>query len=187
MQISPAINEKLDASKVTFEWGAVPNAVAYKLQLSTNPTFSVLLLNIKVLTTSYFFDTFLTNDTTYYWRIRPVYADTKGPWSTAWTFESMDPLAAPALVSPDHKAEVTSPVMLDWDGVDRAAQYKVLIGKDLAFTIKVASKKTVETSADFTLPVGKYYWRVRALDPFGAKGPWSDVRIVKIIITSALE
>lgn len=187
MQISPAINEKLDASKVTFEWGAVPNAVAYKLQLSTNPTFSVLLLNIKVLTTSYFFDTFLTNDTTYYWRIRPVYVDTKGPWSTAWTFESMDPLAAPALVSPDHKAEVTSPVMLDWDGVDRAAQYKVLIGKDLAFTIKVASKKTVETSADFTLPVGKYYWRVRALDPFGAKGPWSDVRIVKIIITSALE
>jgi hypothetical protein len=187
MQISPAINEKLNASKVTFEWGAVPNAVAYKLQLSTSPNFSVLLLNIKVLTTSYFFDTFLTNDTTYYWRIRPVYVDTKGPWSTAWTFESMDPLAAPALVSPDHKAEVTSPVMLDWDGVDRAAQYKVLIGKDLAFTIKVASKKTVETSADFTLPVGKYYWRVRALDPFGAKGPWSDVRIVKIIITSALE
>ena len=187
IQISPAINEKLNASKVTFEWGAVPNAVAYKLQLSTSPNFSVQLLNSKVFSTSYFFDSFLTNDTTYYWRVRPIYADTKGPWSTAWTFESMDPLAAPTLVSPDHKAEVSSPVALDWNAVTNAAQYKVLIGKDLAFTIKVDKLKTSATDAEFTLPVGKYYWRVRALDSYGAKGPWSEVRIVKVIITSALE
>lgn len=187
VQISPAINEKLNASKVTFEWGAVPNAVAYKLQVSTSSNFSVLLLNVKVPTTSYFFDSFLTNDTTYYWRVKPLYASTKGPWSTAWTFESMDPLAAPVLVSPDNKAYVSSPVLLDWNEVTNAAKYKVLIGKDLVFTIKLDKLKTADTYAEFTLPAGKYYWRVRALDPYGAKGPWSEVRIIKVIITSALE
>jgi hypothetical protein len=32
------------------------------------------------------------------------------------------------------------------------------------------------------LPPGKYFWRVRAFDEYGAKGPWSDYRIFKIVV-----
>jgi hypothetical protein len=187
MEISPAIDEKLIVSKPTFEWGPVPGAISYKLQLSTKSDFSILLLNLKVFGDSYFFDTYLVNDTAYYWRIKPIYADIKGPWSPAWNFESMDQLAAPTLVSPVHKAEVSSPVTLDWNEVTNAAKYKVLIGKDLAFTIKVDKLKTAATFADFTLPIGKYYWRVQALDPYGAKSAWSEVRIIKVTTVSTIE
>jgi len=56
----------------------------------------------------------------------------------------------------------------------------VIVAKDAAFTVKVKNFKTSDLTTTFTLPDGKYYWRVRALDPYGAKGPWSAVRIVKV-------
>lgn len=183
--IQPFIDEKLTVSKVTFSWDAVPNATAYKLQLSTNPDFSVLLLNIKVFDTTYFFDTLLVNDTIHYWRVRPLYLDSKGPWSTGWRFESMDQLPAPVLVSPLHKEFVNSPIRLDWNDVERANQYKVQISTDNLFTVKFAKATVLNSFAEFNLPNGKYFWRVRALDIYGGKGAWSEVRIVKIpIITS---
>ena len=45
------------------------------------------------------------------------------------------------------------------------------------------TETTADLSAGFDLPAGKYYWRVRALDTSGGKGPWSEVRIVKVTAT----
>ncbi len=179
--IQPAYDEKLTVSKITFDWEDIPGATSYKIQLSEKADFSVLLVSIKTLESTYFYDTLLKNDTTYYWRVRPKFGDVKGIWSATWRFESMDPLAKVTLVQPGHKEILyTDSVTLVWNEVDRAAQYKLVIAKDAAFTIKVKNIKTPDLNATFTLPDGKYYWRVRALDPNGAKGPWSDVRIFKV-------
>ncbi len=174
---SPSFDKKLTASKVTFTWDAIPEAVNYKLQLSTDPNFSVLLLNIKTPEPTYFFDSFLQNNKTYYWRIRPFYADSKDPWLPTWNFTSMDALAKPTLTTPGHRVTLTiSKVTFAWDPVENADQYKVVIAKDALFQNKVTSFKTTDTTATFNLPDGKYFWRVRPLDPYGAKGPWSDYR-----------
>ena len=149
----------------------------YKLQLSTQPNFSTLLINIKVTENSYFYDAYLPNNTAFYWRIKPIYANGKDPFTPTWNFTSMDALAKPMLTSPAHRVTLTIPdVPLDWEPVENAIQYKVVIAKDALFQNKVTSLKTADTSATFNLPDGKYFWRVRALDPYGAKGPWSDYR-----------
>jgi hypothetical protein len=181
---SPFNNEKLTSSKVSFVWDAIPDAVIYKIQLSTLPDFSVPLLNIKTIEPTYFFDTYLQYNKTYYWRIRPFYAESKGDWLPIWQFNSMDPLSKPVLTSPLHKSILqTSDVTLQWETVENATGYKILIAKDSLFTIKYAKLKTTDLSALFSsLPDGKYYWRVRALDQYGAKSPWSDYRIFKVSV-----
>lgn len=181
--ILPAFDEKLSTPTVSFEWQSDPLATAYKLHLSTDPSFATQLLNVKVYSAAHAFDGALTPDTTYYWRVRSIYTDSKGAWSAVYRFVSMDPVAAPLLTSPAHKAYVSPPVTLSWENVPYAETYKVVVAKDALFTLKAAVEKTTELSATYNLPVGKYYWRVRAFDAFGAKGAWSEVRILKVTST----
>ena len=54
--------------------------------------------------------------------------------------------------------------------------YKVVIATDKLFATKVVKEKLESTSATYSLPEGKYFWRVRAFDASGGKGPWSEVR-----------
>jgi hypothetical protein len=179
----PASKEKLTASKVTFSWDAIPDAVKYRIQLSTLPDFSLMLLDIKTTEPTYFFDSFLRDNKIYYWRIRPIYTDSKSPWLPTWQFTSMNPLVKPTLVSPQHKEILTiSDATLKWIPVENAVLYKVVIATDALFINKVEKLKTDEISAVFNLPDGKYFWRVRALDPYSAKGPWSDYRIFKVSV-----
>lgn len=174
--ISPGIDEKLTTGKVTFNWSDVPDTVAYKLQLSLKPDFSILLLNVKSSVSNYAYDTALRYGATYYWRVRPIYSDSKGSWSPAYRFYSMDSLAAPLLSLPAHKEYVSSPVVVSWQEVENAVSYKVVIATDASFANKAGSVKTAELSASFTLPAGKYFWHVRAIDATGSKGPWSVTR-----------
>jgi len=173
--------KKLTTSKVTFTWDAIPDAIKYKLQLSTKPDFSVLLLNVRTTEPTYFFDTFLQYSKTYYWRIKPIFADSKVPWLSTWQFTSMDRLIKPELLSPDHNQILdSSEVTLFWNPVENATTYKVIIAKDALFTNKVAARSTESTSEMFNLPDGRYYWKVKAIDLYGTKSPWSDYRIFKV-------
>lgn len=181
--ILPAFDEKLTTPTANFDWPDDPLAVAYKLQLSPDPAFVTKLLNLKVSTSAHTFDGVLKPGTTYYWRVRSIYAESKSPWSAVYRFQSMDPVSAPMLTSPAHKAYTTSPVTLSWESVPNAATYKVVVAKDALFATKAAKGKTSELSAVYDLPPGKYYWRVRAFDSSGAKGPWSEVRIFKVTST----
>jgi len=178
---SPANEEKLTSSKVTFSWDAFPNAIGYKLQLSTNLEFTALVLNIKVTEPTFFYDSFLKYNQEYYWWVKPIYEDHVDLWQGPWYFTSMDPLVKPVLTYPAHKQIMdSSDVTLAWEPIENATQYKVVIAKDALFQSKVTSLKTANATAPFNLPDGKYFWRVRALDPYGAKSPWSDYRIFKV-------
>ncbi len=179
-ETSPAYDEKLTTSKVTFDWADTPGAVAYRIQLSLYKDFRTLVFGAKTTSSDYFYDTFLKFSTTYFWRIKPIYADSRGPWSPVYRFKSMDPLAAPALTAPAHRALVSSPVTLSWESVVNGVTYKVLVAKDPIFAIKVAARKTNDLSTLLSLNGGKYYWKVRAIDASGKGGPWSAVRIFKV-------
>ncbi len=178
----PAIGEILTTSKVTFDWPDTPGAVAYRIQLSLYKDFRTLVFGAKTTSSDYFYDTFLKFSTTYFWRIKPIYADSRGPWSPVYRFKSMDPLAAPALTAPAQRALVSSPVTLSWESVVNGVTYKVLVAKDPIFAIKVAARKTNDLSTLLSLSGGKYYWKVRAIDASGKGGPWSVVRIFKVPI-----
>jgi len=71
-------------------------------------------------------------------------------------------------------------VNLAWQPVLNGVTYKIQIAKDAGFVTKVVNDTLDTPSFSSTLPDGRYFWRVRAFDPYGAKGPWSAVRIVKV-------
>lgn len=182
--INPDYGEKLTTSKVTFDWPDEVEATQYKIQLSTKEDFSTLVLNVKTDTSSYAYDVKLLYNTTYYWRIRPFFGAEKGNWSAAWMFFSMDPLASPILVSPAHKELVTTNTpTFNWQPVVNAASYLIQLSTSSLFEtifLKATVGGTEFGETMEPLPDGKYYWRVRAIDTSGGKGPWSEVRIVKV-------
>lgn len=179
-ETTPKYDEKLTTSKVTFDWTDYPDAVSYKIRLSEDKDFSSVTFKAGSSLSTYAYSLFLKPSMTYFWQVRPIYADGKGAWSPVYRFQSMDPLAAPALTSPGHKDYAPSPVTLAWQSVERAGSYLVLIAKDAGFVNKAGKVITADLSAVFDLPAGKYYWRVRALDTSGGKWPWSEVRIFKV-------
>ena len=180
--IEPDYGEKLTTSKVTFDWPDEPGADLYKIQLSTKQDFSTLILSTETDDSSYAFGVKLLYDTTYYWRIRPFFGDDKGDWFPAWKFFSMDPLTSPVLISPVNKELITtSKPIFSWQPVENAATYLIQLSKSSLFD-SIYLKATVGSNefGEQVIPDGKYYWRVRAIDTSGGKGPWSEVRIVKV-------
>lgn len=185
LSYAPAYDQKLTTSKLTFDWDDVPDATNYKLQLSTKKDFSVLTLSTGTIDSSYAYGTKLANNTTYYWRVRPKIGGVWQPWSPVMRFTSMDPLAKPILQSPANKAIITddnSP-LLEWNAVTNGVTYLVQLSKLSDFST-IYYKETVGGTSRETplLPNGKYFWRVRALDASGGKGPWSEVRMFKIAV-----
>jgi len=127
----------------------------------------------------------LEDHTTYYWRVKAKVNGVWSGWKPVWQFTSMDPLAKPLLLSPEPGAIITSgnTPTLDWDPVTNGFTYLVQISK-LADFSTTYFKTTTDKTEFLTnpLPKGKYYWRVRAIDASGGKGPWSEVRWFKIVV-----
>lgn len=181
---NPAMDEKLITSKVIFNWMDVAGATKYRLDLSTKADFSTLVLSVKTSASWYPYGTALKPVKTYYWRVKAKVGDI---WDENWTvyqFESMDPLTAPILTSPAHKwifMDTRTP-QLEWEKVDNAVTYRVQVSKISDFSDIIQKAKVGDLFYLTTkLPYGKYFWRVRALDASGGKGPWSEIRIFKVV------
>lgn len=178
--LSPKDEEKLTSSKVTFVWDPITDATKYKIQLSTKEDFSSLVFGVKTSTNTYPYLTSLLFGKTYYWRFMG-YAN--GAW-TSWEthkFYSMDKLAAPLLNGPADTDLLYPDFTLTWFPVTNAVKYQLQVARDSAFTDLVYNGKPVDTSKDFTgFANGKYYWRVKAIEAGGLKGPWSEVRSFRV-------
>ncbi len=179
----PAYLEKLTTSKVAFDWEDTLGATAYKIQLSTKSNFSTLLFSAASVDSVYPYATKLTNNTTYFWRVKAKVNGVWSGWKPVWQFTSMDPLAKPVLTWPANGVTLHTTAGLDWEPVTNGFTYLVQISK-LADFSTTYFKTTTDKTEFMTnpLPKGKYFWRVRAIDASGGKGPWSEVRWFKIVV-----
>ena len=85
-------------------------------------------------------------------------------------------LPAPGIVSPLQGVTVQATPVLQWSLVQGAAKFEVAIAPTADFTGTLTfSQTTANTSATplKDLPVGDYYWRVRAVDRAGVAGTFS--------------
>lgn len=72
-----------------FAWSQVPRAQSYELQVSNNPEFTNPELSISLPDTAFVTQTPLSEQTTYYWRVRGVGAECgPGPYSTVASFKT---------------------------------------------------------------------------------------------------
>ncbi len=68
--LTPANNAKDVSPQTSFTWSAVPNAETYRLQVSTDPDFGVLIVDqAGIVGTSYVLTSSLATDKQYYWRV----------------------------------------------------------------------------------------------------------------------
>jgi protein involved in ribonucleotide reduction/spore maturation protein SpmB len=175
--ISPvdlAVNIPVTGSSL--EWNSVASAINYEYQIADNSSFS----NATSGTTSLLNTTLSTllNNTLYYWRVRAINGLGNSPWSTVWTFTTVNQLpAAPLLISPADLA-VNIPVTgssLEWNSVASAINYEYQIADNSSFSNATSGTTSLLNSTLSTLLNNTvYYWRVRAINGSG-NSPWSTV------------
>src|SRR5262245_10287148 len=88
----------------------------------------------------------------------------------------------PLLLAPSHQAEITYPnaaqatTLLVWKGVQDANSYHVMLDYSAYFNRPLVDRKGIKDSSVELrgLDVGKYYWRVAAIDRSGEEGSFSE-------------
>lgn len=172
---SPANNAMSIALNGTLTWGTVAGATAYEVLVATDAAFTnVILTDLNVATTTKALAS-LTNNTSYYWKVRAKNANCTGDYSNTFNFETV--LAAPLLSSPLNAINIPVDGNLNWQGVAGAATYDVQLSLNGTFTNFVINQTgVVGTSLAYANLLGKtsYYWRARAVKT-GSTSDWSAI------------
>jgi len=85
--IRPENGDEISYIHVLFEWEQEPDAASYILQASNQQFFNNIILDIEETTTVYIDTENLDWDDTFYWKVRPVYANGNfGEWSEIYNF-----------------------------------------------------------------------------------------------------
>jgi len=88
----PEKGQELNYIHVLFDWDQEPNAILYNLQISSLESFNNIILDVHEETTLYIAKDTLEWESTYYWRVRPIYNnDNIGQWSEESYFTTGEP------------------------------------------------------------------------------------------------
>ena len=182
---SPADGATGLATSPTLAWNALPEAVFYRLQVSSAESFSTMVYDDSTLTITSRQVSGLVHNTKYYWRVRAKNSAGSGAFSDFWSFTTIHAvLTAPTLAEPPDGATglATSPT-LAWNAAESAASYRLQVSTTPSFSTTVYDDSTlIGTSKKISGLANntKYYWRVRAKNVAGP-GAFSDVWMFKTI------
>jgi photosystem II stability/assembly factor-like uncharacterized protein/fibronectin type 3 domain-containing protein/sugar lactone lactonase YvrE len=167
-------------------WRSAARAERYHVQLSTSSSFASTLVNDSTLTDTVRALSGLTNDVSYYWRVRAMNTGGASAYSPTWTFRTV--VALPDVPSLDTPADsvIDQPVTLtfSWNAALRASTYRLEISTDAAFTSLAYVDSTLTSTSKGVGPLAfntRYFWRVRAQNA-GGSSAYSDVRTFRTII-----
>jgi predicted secreted protein len=185
-----------NASEITFSWqdyydtnaasswngeSANQTARTYRIQVSPDPSFSVITDTATVDQTTFTAPDRLYADGTYYWRVQALDENSFGlTWSGIASFTKASPAVVPS--SPVGGAVVSGTTPFRWSAQPFAASYTVEVYKngDLSYSAanRVFSATVLTTAVAPTDPLpasaANYLWRVRRSDASGNLGPWSS-------------
>jgi hypothetical protein len=172
----PATNS---AGQLKLKWPAVPGAVRYRLQLAADAEFHSFLIDTAVDAPQA--DLPAPADGNYWLRIRPTDGLGLEGHDAMRTLIQHQLPAAPALVAPlpgskvigDHGA-------FTWSNgpTGSGSRYRLQIARDLQFSQIFVERDTGEATRFemASVPPGRYFWRVCAVDSRGEAGDWSEAQ-----------
>jgi archaellin len=171
---------------VTLDWNDITVATGYDWQYSTDPAFLTGVVSGSVVSSTANIGP-LSNNTTYYWRVRATNGAGNSAYTTAWSFTTLGAPAVPVHVSPANGATglAAASVTLDWNDITLATGYDWQYSTDPAFLTGVVSGSVVSSTVNIG-PLSNnttYYWRVRATNGAGNSAyttAWSFTTIVAI-------
>jgi len=160
----------------TLTWGTVANAAPYRVQLSTNSTFSSTLVDDSTLMAGTKAITGLSATTVYYWRVNAKNTGGTSAWSTLFSFTTG--IGAPVLTIPNNAStNVSISPTLAWSAVTGAVTYRVQLSTSSVFGTTVVDDSTLTATSKAVTGLSNsttYYWRVNAKNA-GGTGAWSTV------------
>ena len=166
--VDAAVNQ---ATNPTMIWNAVPGANTYRLQVSTSNTFATTVYDDSARTSTSQQMSSLTIGTTYYWRVNSKISGGTSAYSSAWSFTTIAPPAAPVLVAPlDAAQNQPTSLTLSWNASAGAATYRLQVSTSNTFAVTVFDDSTLtgNSQAIMGLTIGTpYYWRVNAKNAAG--------------------
>lgn len=172
-------------SNVMFTWSSVAEAQSYLLQVSNSESFeSTLIADESGLSQTTFSISGLSDNTTYYWRLKSERIGSESDWSPARQFTVNLPPPTPLLISPANAIQNidTLNVQFRWGPVLNASEYQFQLS--LSATFESIDTEAIVATTQFTVPKLRsdtnYYWRVRALN-IGGESAWSGVRTLTTI------
>jgi RHS repeat-associated protein len=169
--IAPTNNAQLNAENINFTWNALPNATAYRIQISTTQTFATTVVNENVGNVSNKIYSLQPN-TEYFWRVKS---------NLTAVFDANDEVrrllaipAAPNLIYPTSGASnMPTTVNFDWDDTQGALNYRIQVSDNPNLLLEQFSgpylldypSTGTFTQSNYTwagaLVNKNYYWRVR--------------------------
>jgi len=167
-----------------FDWTDVVDAASYRIQVDDNLSFVSPAIDATPTTSGYTPASPLAPGF-YYWRARAANACTDGDWSAVHSFTILAAPAAPVPYWPADGSQLCSaPPYVTWNGVAGATTYRVQLDDDPAFGSPFIDATTASTSYPVgpSLPLGTFYWRVRAANACGS-GSWSSMWSFTFLVT----
>ncbi|QLH53646.1 MAG: hypothetical protein CH6_1829 [Candidatus Kapaibacterium sp.] len=161
---------------IAFAWNVPINANSYNLQITTDPTFNLIVYD-EIVSNKNLTKTITDYNTRYYWRVKAVYPDCETEFSPVRTF--LTAYSKPEnLYPPLDTFCLSNNVTLKWDAVYGATKYRLQVAESDSFDLRKLVIDTLINARQFTYYFEKslqyYSWRVRAEDNQNT-GLWSDV------------
>lgn len=185
---SPANGAEIGGpTAVLLDWNASAGADRYNVQVSTNSSFSNIVVSANNVTATEWTTPTLAEDV-YYWHVQASDGSETSGWSSARSFTITTAILPPNLVSPANGAEFTGPtdVLLDWNAASGATSYEIQLALDPGFS-NIYSEQSDFPATEWTTPIldaDTYYWHVRGTDG-EFTSDWSSGR--NFVITAPLD
>lgn len=161
----------------SYQWSAVPNALLYTVEFSTDSTFASIYFS-KTTSFTYTVSPTFAGNTTYYWRVRSNNGGHESLNSSVFNFTTLT--GAPTPVSPvDSSTNIVTNPVFTWNTPPGTATYTLQIGTGPSFSgTYLFSNQTGLTTNTFQasgLQINKrYYWRMRS-SVGSANSAWSPI------------
>ncbi len=188
---TPALADPADgtigiAVTTALSWTAVSGGTTYRIQVSTVPGFTTILVDDSTLTGTSRQVGPLSNGAIYYWRVSAKNSGGTSAYSPVWSFTTIVAAPpAPDLVSPiDFAVGVSINPTLSWNAITGAVTYRVQVSPSPGFTTLLVDDSTVtgtSKAASGLTNSAIYYWRVSA-ENAGGTGVYSPTRSFTTIV-----
>ena len=169
--------------EIVFQWDSVPGAGSYEIWIATDDDYGHLEYVKETSQTSKTFS-YLGKSNDYYWKVRSLGGSHGSMWSESSTFSTVEAeLDRPIPIAPYPNTSMW-PLNLEivWDTVPGATKYHIQIEEETEYDNHyriwgnwITDSTTVNYySFSELLPLGKFIWRVKALND-SASSRWSWV------------
>ncbi|MEX1275436.1 MAG: FG-GAP-like repeat-containing protein [Bacteroidota bacterium] len=177
------------STSLMFQWMKEPQATSYRLQIATDPGFTVLSTDQSAIPDSSVTIHTLSYSTLYYWRVRAENPGGVSPFTSTRMFATQaapppppPPPTAPAvptLLSPGHGAtQQQVALVVEWASVPTATLYRLQVAADSSFSAPLIDRDGLTVTSDSVAGLAHdttYFWRVRAGNAVGVS-PYSAAR-----------